>query len=94
MQARRGVIKGGTLVMLQGLVSLLRNPDALLEHGQTILDGRKRARDVLGSFLHDMPVVANVADFIGEEEKADSQDDSLPPPMTSPSPAIEIHGLW
>jgi hypothetical protein len=37
---KRGPITGVILVMLQGLVTLLQNPKALVEHGQMILDGR------------------------------------------------------
>lgn len=36
---KRGKIEGASLLMLQGLVSLLRNPTALQEHGQMIMDG-------------------------------------------------------
>lgn len=36
---RRGKIQGGHLLMLQGLVSLLRDPQALMEHGQRIIEG-------------------------------------------------------
>lgn len=43
---RRGRIDGGNLLMLQGLVSLLRDTDALVEHGQKIIDGVTSA-DVL-----------------------------------------------
>jgi len=36
---RRGMIQGGHLLMLQGLVALLRDPQALMEHGQRIIEG-------------------------------------------------------
>jgi len=36
---RRGKIQGGHLLMLQGLVALLRDPEALIEHGQRIIEG-------------------------------------------------------
>jgi hypothetical protein len=36
---RRGMLKGGHLLMLQGLVALLRDPEALIEHGQRIIEG-------------------------------------------------------
>ena len=94
---RRGAIKDGTLIMLQGLVSLLRNPDALLEHGQMILDGNKQAGDILGGFLNTMPVAVNVAELInadaGENDKPTKQK-AIQPQEPAPSLAIESHGLW
>jgi hypothetical protein len=36
---KRGRIEGANLLMLQGLVSLLRDTDGLIEHGQKIMDG-------------------------------------------------------
>jgi hypothetical protein len=47
---KRGRIDGANLLMLQGLVSLLRDTDALVEHGQKIMDGTT-SRDVLGLLL-------------------------------------------
>lgn len=94
---KRGAIKDGTLVMLQGLVSLLRNPAALLEHGQMILDGNKRAGDILGGFLSTMPAAVNVAEFIGQDEDDDgkpTKQKAVPAPEPAPSLAIESHGLW
>jgi hypothetical protein len=91
---KRGIIKDSTLVMLQGLVSLLRNPEALLEHGQMILEGNKQAQDVLGSFLNNLPTM-DVTEFIncGEDEEP-----MLPMPEDAqhfvPPLAIESHGLW
>lgn len=40
---KRGAINGSILIMLQGLVSLLQNPQVLMEHGQMILEGVKTA---------------------------------------------------
>lgn len=45
----RGPIEGSTLLMLQGLVSLLRTPQELLTHAQMILDGRKNSQSILES---------------------------------------------
>ena len=105
---RRGAINGGTLVMLQGLVSLLRNPEALLEHGQMILDGNKLAGDVLGGFLQDLPVTGDIAEFIAESGASERQEtdmdttdaetdtdmDADSESKTAPAPVIESHGLW
>lgn len=56
----RGPIAGTTLVMLQGLVSLLRTPQELLTHAQMILDGRKNSHSILESFFTkpDLPKVS------------------------------------
>lgn len=56
----RGSIAGTTLVMLQGLVSLLRTPQELLTHAQMILDGRKNSHSILESFFTkpDLPKVS------------------------------------
>jgi hypothetical protein len=89
---KRGAIKDSTLVMLQGLVSLLRNPNALLEHGQMILEGNKQANDVLGAFLHGMtsPQVTELADEDGENDVSED----IPVSEPVPAFAIESHGLW
>ncbi|NCC04433.1 MAG: DUF3150 domain-containing protein [Proteobacteria bacterium] len=47
---KRGRIDGANLLMLQGLVSLLRDADGLVEHGQMVIDGTT-SRDVLGLLL-------------------------------------------
>lgn len=36
---KRGKIIGPHLILLQGLVSMLRDPNLLLDHGQKIIDG-------------------------------------------------------
>ena len=94
---RRGAIKDGTLIMLQGVVSLLRNPDALLEHGQMILEGNKQPNDILGGFLHNMPAAVNVAELISADEGGEKQPKTkkaAPPQEPAPVLAIESHGLW
>ena len=47
---KRGRIEGGHLIMLQGLISLLRDTRALVEHGQMIIDGTS-SKDVLELLL-------------------------------------------
>jgi len=94
---RRGAIKDGTLIMLQGVVSLLRNPDALLEHGQMILEGNKQASDILGGFMQTMPDAVNVAELINADESGEGQPrkkKATSPPEPAPTLAIESHGLW
>ena len=86
---RRGAIKGSMLIMLQGLVSLLQNPTALVEHGQMILDGRKNSHKVLESlFLQEC-----AEQVVAEEEEA--QGDQVPEMAAAQvPPVIESHGLW
>jgi hypothetical protein len=77
---KRGVIAGGMLVMLQGLVSLLRNPQALYEHARMILEGRAQTQDILAILLQreQIPPAEQESAFAGP----------------SPAPIIESHGLW
>lgn len=86
---KRGAISGSILIMLQGLVSLLQNPQALMEHGQMILDGRKNSQKILESLL-----LAECA----VQVEAEKQDDGLPEePVFDDAallPVIESHGLW
>ena len=86
---RRGAITGSTLVMLQGLVSLLQNPQALMEHGQMILDGRKNSRNILESLL----LAECAVQVESERRKEDLREDALfdDAPLL---PVIESHGLW
>ena len=86
---KRGAITGSTLVMLQGLVSLLQNPLALMEHGQMILDGRKNSRKILESLL----LAECAVQVESERRKEDLREDALfdDAPLL---PVIESHGLW
>lgn len=86
---KRGAITGSTLVMLQGLVSLLQNPQALMEHGQMILDGRKNSHKILESLL----LAECAVQVESERRKEDLQKDALfdDAPLL---PVIESHGLW
>ena len=86
---KRGAITGSTLVMLQGLVSLLQNPQALMEHGQMVLDGRKNSRKILESLL----LAECAVQVESERRKEDLREDALfdDAPLL---PVIESHGLW
>lgn len=75
---RRGAITGTVLIMLQGLVSLMQNPQVLMEHGQLILDGRKNPKMILDSLLLDEC-----------ELQVDASASSL-----AASPLIDSQGLW
>lgn len=86
---KRGAITGSILIMLQGLVSLLQNPQALMEHGQMILDGRKNNHKILESLLLEECAIQVEAEQ-GVEDMADEPlfDDAALPPV------IESCGLW
>ena len=86
---RRGAITGSTLVMLQGLVSLLQNPQALMEHGQMILDGRKNSRKILESLLLAECAVQVESERHNEDSREELLFDDAPF-----LPVIESHGLW
>ena len=78
--------------MLQGLVALLQNPQALMEHGQMILDGRKNPHKVLESlFMGECAVQAEE-----EANTASDENGGIEPVFThtAPQPVIESHGLW
>jgi hypothetical protein len=93
---RRGPISGGVLLILQGLVSLLRNPQELLEHAQSILEGKQRTQDMLEGFINDSPFSGGVdIPTFEQQEHADgeSQADNAPEPVFT-VPLIESQGLW
>ena len=86
---KRGAITGSILIMLQGLVALLQNPQALMEHGQMILDGRKNSHKILESLLMTECAVQVESEKSSEEQEGEPlfDDETLPP-------VIESHGLW
>lgn len=58
--------------MLQGLVSLLQNPQAVLEHGQMILDGCKNTQGILDSLmLQESTVQVNLESGLESEEQTE-----------------------
>lgn len=90
---KRGRIEGANLLMLQGLVSLLRDTDALIEHGQKIMDGTN-SKDVLSILVEgqgEMPAL----DIQDEVDIAATVDD-LPPifPDIPMQPVMPNCGLW
>jgi hypothetical protein len=83
---KRGYIQGSALVMLQGVVSLLRDPATLVAHGQKILEGQDASDILMGLLAQDVPAIS--------VEKSVE----LPPVSCVPEPvhqhAIDSHGLW
>ena len=86
---KRGAITGSTLIMLQGLVLLLQNPQVLMEHGQMILDGRKNSHKILESLLLAECSVQVKAERHNEDLREEALFDDAPL-----LPVIESHGLW
>lgn len=86
---KRGAITGSTLIMLQGLVLLLQNPQALMEHGQMILDGRKNSHKILESLLLAECAVQVKSKRHNEDLREEALFDDAPL-----LPVIESHGLW
>ncbi|SOB58973.1 conserved protein of unknown function [Pseudodesulfovibrio profundus] len=80
----RGYIHGSALVMLQGVVSLLRDPATLVAHGQKILDGNE-ANDILAG------LVADTIPALPETEST-PKTDFVPEPIHQHQ--IDSHGLW
>lgn len=82
---KRGKIEGAHLIMLQGLVALLRDEDALFEHGQLILDGTS-SKSVL-HLLMESPTVS--------EDTVPEDDLSMPVfPDIPLQPIMPSCGLW
>ncbi|MGE4440579.1 MAG: DUF3150 domain-containing protein [Desulfomicrobium sp.] len=90
---KRGRIEGANLLMLQGLVSLLRDTDGLIEHGQKIMDGTT-SKDLLSLLVEvqgEMPEL-DVQEEVGIVPAVDD----LPPifPDIPMQPVMPNCGLW
>jgi hypothetical protein len=81
---RRGHIEGSALLLLQGVVSLLRDPATLVAHGQKILEGHDAA-DILSG------LVADTSPIVQEKGPAPTID-FVPEPVHQH--ATDSHGLW
>ncbi|MDD4456714.1 MAG: DUF3150 domain-containing protein [Syntrophotalea acetylenica] len=80
----RGYIEGSALVLLQGVVSLLRDPATLVAHGQKILEG-KDASDILTGLL-------TGRNPTGSQKEVQEPAEIVPEKVQQP--AIDSHGLW
>ena len=90
---KRGRIEGANLLMLQGLVSLLRDTDALIEHGQKIMDGTT-SKDVLSLLVGGQGEMPELD--VQEEVDIVVAVDDLPPifPDIPMQPVMPNCGLW
>lgn len=77
----RGYIRDSNLLMLQGVVSLLREPELLVDNAQKILDG-STAEDLLEGLVSapTEPVVEHVSETTKSPKVSQQQ--------------IDSHGLW
>ncbi len=105
---RRGMIQGGHLLMLQGLVALLRDPEALIEHGQRIIEGCTPAA-ILDGLLAGGSAQASHCPDPGQQEMdqdqpvdigeiLDAEDGPIfpeeMPGVRPPQPVLPSCGLW
>jgi hypothetical protein len=90
---KRGRIEGANLLMLQGLVSLLRDTDALIEHGQKIMDGTT-SKDLLSLLVEGQGEMPELD--VQEEMGIVATVDDLPPifPDIPMQPVMPNCGLW
>ena len=90
---KRGKIEGANLLMLQGLVSLLRDTEALIEHGQKIMDGTI-SQDVLSLLVAGQGGMQE----LGVQDELDivAELDDMPPifPDIPMQPVLPNCGLW
>ena len=90
---KRGRIDGANLLMLQGLVSLLRDTDALIEHGQKIMDGTT-SKDLLSLLVEGQGEMPEL-DVQGDLDIVAAVND-MPPvfPDIPMQPVLPNCGLW
>jgi len=91
----KGPINGGDLVMLQGLVCLLRDPMAMVEHGQKIIDGQA-PEDALRNLVAvptNVPAVPPVEDDFPEDDDGDDAP-SFIDQGADQSSHLDSFGLW
>lgn len=82
----RGFIQGADLLMLQGVLALLRDPESLVEHGKSIIKG-KTPDSILKSLVQNDDSACPIPE--------DSIDLSEPIPVNNLNQqAIDSFGLW
>ncbi|MDD3311527.1 DUF3150 domain-containing protein [Pseudodesulfovibrio sp.] len=83
---RRGHIEGSALLLLQGVVSLLRDPATLVAHGQKILEGQDASDILIGLLEQTVPPIP--------EEKAVKVPQTVMVGEAAHGHRIDSHGLW
>ena len=84
---KRGKISGPHLVLLQGLVSMLRDPHLLLDHGQKVIDGASPGNII--SHLSDDNLGSAVCDSDESEQEQEPETPSGPQQKY-----VDSLGLW
>ncbi|NVJ93183.1 MAG: DUF3150 domain-containing protein [Methylocystaceae bacterium] len=89
----KGTISGSPFVMLQGLVCLLRDADALATHGQMIIEGQT-SDDILQSLLSGNPDGEEVLDQGDEVDCGEPFPGDVQYPEMPQAPQLDSYGLW
>ena len=92
LMPQKGCISGADLLLLQGVVSMLRDPDTLFAHAHKILAG-----DAPASVLADLSGATSIAEVvnIAPSQPAQTASTVAPSPAPSPTPiAVPSFGLW
>ncbi|MBI9109957.1 DUF3150 domain-containing protein [Maridesulfovibrio ferrireducens] len=89
----KGRIRGANLIMLQGLLCLLRDPSALVEHGQKIIEGNTPDK-VLQNLLSNQDTAHGPQ--VESASFANEQIDDLPESVAIPAQPAPLNslGLW
>jgi len=89
----KGAITGASFFMLQGLVCLLRDADALATHGQMMIEGQI-SDDILHGFLSDNPESADVSNQGEKPDCEESFPGDVQCPDMPPASQLDSYGLW
>ncbi|WP_417794475.1 DUF3150 domain-containing protein [Terasakiella pusilla] len=89
----KGQIGGRSFVMLQGLVCLLRDADALATHGQMMIEGQT-SDDILQGLLSVNPDDEEVLDQANERDCEEPCSGDIQYLEMSPAPQLDSYGLW
>lgn len=93
---QKGCISGTDLLLLQGVVSMLRDPDLLFEHAHKILAGDAPASvftDLIGTSC--VAQTVDIASSQSDTQPVQSAPAVAPSPTSTPTPiAVPSFGLW
>ena len=88
---KRGKITGADLLLLQGLVCMLRDGDALLTHAEAVLQGNATG-NVLDTLLEGNQW--GIAEDGWANAYSNTGDTLPPPPLAANAVQIQSYGLW